>query len=112
MVPRPSGPVLMVSSLARLRRIHSPRPTFWTGVWARLVCARGRVCDAGALVAYAAVEGLVMVPEKQAALVAAVADGVGGELSGHNDQSLGLLIWGRRACRRAPRWSCVACGGC
>jgi hypothetical protein len=53
-----------------------------------------------------------MVPEKQAALAAAVAEGVGGELSGHNDQSLGLLIWGRRACRRAPRWSCVACGGC
>jgi hypothetical protein len=46
------------------------------------------------LVADLAVQGVVVMPQEQATSAAAVADGVGGELSGHNDQSLGLVALG------------------
>ena len=59
--------------------------------WRRACC---RVCDAGALVADLAVEGVVVMPEEQATSAAPVADGVGGEFSGDNDQSLDLVVLG------------------
>ena len=65
-----------------------------SGEWLRWRRAHRRVFDAGALVADLAVDGVVVMPQEQATSAAAVADGVGGELSGHNDQSLNLVALG------------------
>jgi hypothetical protein len=46
------------------------------------------------MVADLAAKGVIVMPQEQATSAAAMADGIGGEFSGHNDQSLNLVLLG------------------